>query len=108
MTYTLKRHGLSTLYHSPILLTSSDRRTNKEILPRIVNKVTGWNSFRIQHEKSVNLSVPLENDQKNFMKRRNSLLGTFNKLSAKNIPEVTQKGKGKYYLKEIMHLIREN
>lgn len=49
--------------HSPILLTLSDSVIQKENPPSLTNKRTDWESFKIQLEEQINLSVPIRSEE---------------------------------------------
>lgn len=49
--------------HSPILLTLSDTIIHKENAPRLINRLTDWQSFRLDLENAINLSVPLRTEE---------------------------------------------
>lgn len=49
--------------HSPILLTLSDRIIQKYNLPKLVNKRSHWQSFKINLEKITDVSISLRTEQ---------------------------------------------
>lgn len=92
--------------HSPILLTLSDRVISKEVSPRLVNKLTDWQSFKLKLEESIELSVPLITEEQLEMEAE-----LFNKhiqaAAWENTPTISRTVKSNNYPKEIRDLISE-
>lgn len=92
--------------HSPILLTTSEEIIQKETPPRLVNRRTDWDSFRIELEASINLSVPLKTKEQ--LEAEVELLTKQIQVAAwNNTPPIPTRTEGKNYPKEIRNLIAE-
>jgi hypothetical protein len=92
--------------HSPILLTLSDSIIKKEKTPALFNRLTDWQSFQIDLEKSVNLSVPLRTKEQ-IDEEVELLVKNIQKAAWNNSPTISTRTKGNNYPKEIRVLITE-
>lgn len=92
--------------HSPILLTLSDTVIQKENPPRLVNKMTDWQSFKLKLEECIDLAVPLRTAEQ-LDKETELFVKNIQQAAWENTPEITRRTKGNNYPKEIRNLISE-
>lgn len=92
--------------HSPILLTLSDTIIQKENAPRLTNRLTDWQSFRVNLENAINLSVSLRTTEQ-LDEEIELLVTNIQQAAWNNTPPIIQRTKGNNYPKEIRDLISE-
>lgn len=91
--------------HTPIILILSEDISKKEAKPTLVNKFTDWESFKIDLEKRINLSVSLRNEEQ---LEKELFVENILQAAWKNTPKIRRKITGNNYPKEIQKLINEN
>lgn len=90
--------------HSPTILTLSESIIEKEDTPRLVNKHTDWESFKIDLNDEIDLNVPLRNSEQLDLEV-DMFVKAIQRSAWKNTPEIRSKLKGNNYPKEIRTLL---
>lgn len=92
--------------HSPILLTLSDTIIHKENTPRLTNRRTDWQSFRLDLEIAINLTAPMRSTEQ-LDEEVELFVSNIQQAAWNNTPPIIQRRKGNNYPKEIRDLISE-
>ena len=92
--------------HSAVILTLSENIIRKENKPTLVNKSTGWESFRLELERTTNLEVQLKTPQ-HIEEEAEKFTKLVQRAAWNNTKEIKRRTVGINYPAEIKQLVGE-
>lgn len=92
--------------HSPVCLEISETVLYKEKSPTLVNKLTDWESFKIELDNYIDLKVPLKTNEQLDVELE-QFLKHIQQAAWNNTPDINKPTKGKVYPLGIKQLLSE-